>query len=121
MALNFTVRTVPHDQQRYSTVGDWRNEEDGIGEILVSNMGETDYEFLIAIHEQVEAYLCWKRGITDEAVTAFDVAYEGEGEPGDSPEAPYRKEHVFATKLERLLAEELGVNWEDYGEATSAL
>jgi hypothetical protein len=35
-------------------------------------------------------------------------------EPGDSSEAPYHKEHVFATKIERMIADELGVDWDVY-------
>lgn len=118
MQLEF--RTIPHDQQRYETAGDWEILENGAIRISVSDMGSDDYAFLVAMHEAIEVWLCRKRGITDEAVTAFDKAYEDsrpdgdESEPGDHPDAPYRKEHQFATKIERQLAEEMGVDWTEY-------
>ena len=42
-------------------------------------------------------------------------------EPGDSPDAPYHKEHVFATKIERLLAKEFDVDWREYEAAINSL
>ena len=35
--------------------------------------------------------------------------------------APYRKEHFFATNLERLLAAELKVDWFEYDRYVDAL
>jgi hypothetical protein len=90
-------------------------------------MGNDDYAFLVAIHELVEVWLCNKRGITDEAVSAFDIEYEknrpegDESEPGNHPDAPYRKEHFFATNIERMIALELGLDWEKYSKAVMSL
>jgi len=36
------------------------------------------------------------------------------GEPGDDPRAPYYREHQFASGMERLMAAELGVDWQQY-------
>ncbi len=64
--------------------------------------------------------LCKERGITEQSVTDFDIDFEKkrpEGnvdEPGDAVDAPYRKEHFFATNIERLMSEQLGVNWQEY-------
>jgi len=118
--MKIQLRTIPHLSQRYETVGDWEIAPNGDILISVSDMGNEDYSFLVAIHEAIEVWLCRKRGISQEAVDDFDIAYEkkrSEGdvsEPGDHPDAPYRKEHQFATRIERLLAEELGVDWEHY-------
>jgi hypothetical protein len=38
-------------------------------------------------------------------------AMQASGEPGDRPDAPYRREHILATNLERLSAAELDVDW----------
>jgi hypothetical protein len=43
------------------------------------------------------------------------------GEPGDHEHAPYRREHFFATNLERLLSAELGVDWFEYDRDVDAL
>ncbi|HEX5232935.1 MAG TPA: hypothetical protein VFW56_11920 [Bradyrhizobium sp.] len=69
---------------------------------------------LVAIHELIEATLCRARGVTQQAVDAFDAAYEGDGEPGDDPASPYRREHRFAMIVEMMLAHELGLD--GYGE-----
>ena len=61
---------------------------------------------------------------------AFDLAFETEieqgqrdddEEPGDDPRAPYHREHVYATNVERMLAYEMGVNWDEYGERLDEL
>jgi hypothetical protein len=129
--MTLTAITIDHKDQRYPTVGDWQSKEvAGKPEIsvLVSNLGYEDYNFLIAIHELIEAYLCWKRGITDEEVTRFDKRFEElrkdkevDGEPGDDPYAPYKREHFFATNIERQLAHELGVDWGRYEERIGSL
>jgi hypothetical protein len=125
--MHIELRTIPHDEQRYETVGDWENLPDGSLRISVSDMGIEDYAFLVAIHEAVEVWLCNKRGITDEAVSAFDIEYEknrpdgDESEPGDHPDAPYRKEHFFATNIERMIALELGVDWKLYSGRVESL
>lgn len=124
--LDLTIKTIPHSSQRYETVGDYVQKDETWG-FSISDMKNADYEFLVAVHELIEWYLTQKRGIEEEDITAFDTAYESrrpEGdtsEPGDSPDAPYRKEHQFATEIEKRLAEELGVQWEEYDKAVNAL
>lgn len=124
-----SIASIPHGHQRYETCGDWK-ETPGRLEILVSRMGNKDYEFCVALHELVEAYLCQKRGITDSQVTAFDVWFENDRkagahteteEPGDHPLAPYRKEHFTATTIERIMAEQLQIDWKIYEETINAL
>lgn len=96
-------------------------------QIRVSDMGNEDYESLVALHELVEVLLCQKRGITTEEVDAFDKAFEAarpdgnNDEPGDDPKAPYKKEHFFATNIEKLMSAELGVDWTAYEAAINRL
>lgn len=125
--LNIHIRTVPDKEQRYDTVSDYRTNAEGKQTILVSDMPDTRYEILIAIHELVESYLCQLRGVTDAAIDSFDLQYEklrvlGDttSEPGDDPAAPYYREHKFATKLEKLLAEEIGVDWDEYSASCAS-
>ncbi len=95
--------------------------------IKVSQELPPDEALLVALHELVEVTLCKKRCITEAQVDAFDMAYEknrtkgDHSEPGDHPDAPYRKEHFFATNIERLMAAELGVDWETYENHIGAL
>lgn len=116
----------PHQYQRYDTVGDYQ-ESHGVTFFTVSEMGNEDYEALVAVHELVEYLLCKKRGISMQAIDDFDKQYEtdrdlgDESEPGWSPDAPYQKEHVFAEKVERMLAEELGIDWDVYDRTVVGL
>lgn len=125
--LLFAAYSLPHEDQRYETCGDWRLADDGSIEILVSYMGDEKFVHLVAVHELVEVILCHYRGIGDVEVTAFDEAYEAsrkegdESEPGDDPKAPYAAEHSAATGVERLLASMLGVSWSQYDKAINAL
>jgi hypothetical protein len=125
--MRIQLKTIPHSRQRYDTCGDWEFLADGTIDISISDMDNEDYAFLVGIHEAIEVWLCRKRGISQESVDAFDIEYEQhrpEGdfsEPGDDPEAPYRKEHFFATSIERIIAAELGVDWAEYDKTVMDL
>ena len=119
MTLRVDMQTLPHRFQRYNTVGDWMGDEKH-RVIFVSEMSNNDYEFLVGLHELIEQALCLKRNITDAEVTKFDKSFKGE-EPGDSPDAPYFKEHRFATKIEKMVCKELGISWIKYCEFLDSL
>lgn len=113
--MKIEVRSIIHRTQRYDTLGDWWWEpRGGTLHIRVSRLQDERAEAAIAVHEIVEALLCTFRGVTAGAVDAFDFTYEGEGEPGDQPEAPYHAEHVFATSVEKAFVGELGLSWDEY-------
>lgn len=124
----FTIDTIPHKLQRYDTVGNYF-EEGNETFFEVSDMQNPDYEFLVALHEQVEYFLVKKSGIKIEDIDAFDIAFEiqrekglhTDEEPGDDKRAPYYFQHQVATGIERIVAALLGVDWEAYGEAVTAL
>ena len=103
----------------YDTSGFWDWEGNSLA-VAITPQRNLDYAFLLAIHEIVEGYLCRKAGIPDDLVTEFDMAFErrrkrgDESEPGDHPKAPYRNEHKAAERIERLLAKELGVDFNRY-------
>ena len=125
--MRIEIKTIPHEDHRYETVGDWQIMPNGKIKIEVSDMGNDDYALLIGIHELIESWLCRKRKIPEDLVNAFDIAYEAKrpegdvSEPGDDTSAPYWREHQFATKIERQIAKELGVSWEVYDEAVNSL
>jgi len=102
--LKIVIETVDH--QRYPTAGDWQLKPDGL-HIFVSRMSDQRYEFLVGMHEAIEAYLCKQAGIS-------------QVEPGEDPNAPYHKEHKFASRVERMLAGQLGVNWRAYDREVSS-
>lgn len=115
------VRIRPYAEMRYETCGDWIFTPDGHLIVTVAEMADERHGWLLAIHEIAEALLCRHRGISQEAVDAFDLAYAGGGEPGADQRAPYVREHVFATRIEKKLAVELDVDWEAYEQAIGDL
>ena len=119
--MKITIETIPHDQQRYDTCGDWLWLADNHLQIYVSEIGDWGYEAVVGIHEAVEAILCRAAGVPGTLVDAFDKAYDGIDEPGDAVDAPYRRQHCFATAVERMLIAALGVNWAEYDAAVEKL
>lgn len=127
--MKIMIETIPHDQQRYQTVGDWYY-EDEVLHIKVSDLGSEKYAELVALHELVEVVLCKHAGVSQQDVDKFDMEYEKErlegkhspaDEPGDDLAAPYRKQHCFATAVERMLAAELDVPWNDYAAKVESM
>lgn len=128
--LKINIQTIPHDDQRYETCGDWWYDDDDVLQIRVSDLGDWRYEALVAVHELVECVLCKHAGVKQEQVDEFDIQYElmrskgyhePEDEPGDDPKAPYSYQHCVATGVERILATLLGVTWKVYESAIEAL
>ena len=125
--MNIRIQVIPHKDQRYPTVGDWFYDRGGDLVIRVSRLSDWRREMLVAIHELTEVLLCKHDGVSQEAVDAFDIAFEerrpegNEDEPGDEPSAPYVKQHCIATGVERILAAHLGVSWKEYEEELSKL
>jgi hypothetical protein len=128
------IKTIPHSAQRYETVGDYYTAPLGEGgtpvrQFRISEMQNPDYEFLLAMHELIESHLVQKRGIPDAVIDDFDIAFEAERvkgyfqdeEPGDHPQAPYHREHQFASMIDRLVANELGVDYAAFNQAVMAL
>lgn len=150
MSVSINADTIQHRNQRYETCGDWWFTAPLHLEVRSSETGDWRYNFLVQVHEIIEAGLCKQRGIKEEDVTRFDKSFECErekrlgeflfanqtdwhpakqdeyhslevAEPGDSVEAPYHREHVFATFVEKQLADQLGVDWEEYEKVLYSL
>jgi hypothetical protein len=68
--MRIVIETIEHSNQRYPTVGDWQVKPDGL-HITVSKMSDPRYEFLIGMHEAIEAVLCQHTGISLAAVDKF--------------------------------------------------
>jgi hypothetical protein len=129
------VDIVPHSTQRYDTPGDWQfigAGQDWRLRVSVSNLSETKpyvghpwYEVALALHEVIEALLCRAQGVTEEAVDLWDKQSvwktHGFSEPGEDPECPYYKQHMFAEAFERLFISQLGLSWREYSERLTQL
>ncbi len=126
------VHVVPYAQMRYPSAGDWLTDETGI-RIIVADTGSWRCNFLVALHEIVEAWLCRRHGITQEEVDQWDMVtwpkymktsqtrQIDSDEPGDHPNCPYRREHRIASRVERVASWLLLVNWTKYEQRLEAL
>jgi hypothetical protein len=139
VGMQMLFETIPHEKQRYNTVGDWWIDSDGSWQIRVSKLSDWRYEFLVGFHEMLEMVWCVYKGIREEDVTAFDTKFEEcrkqkletanpserealkEMEPGDQPDAPYHFGHKVATMIEKLAAHVLGVDWNAYADEVARL
>jgi hypothetical protein len=113
--MKVMIETISHDQQRYDTVGDWQFDGENLN-IKVSEIPTSEhgyYEFLVGVHELVEAILCKNQGVTEQQVDDWDLNCDEE-DPGNNPECPYYRQHLLATVIENILANELGVDLIDY-------
>jgi len=101
--MRIIVDSIPHEQQRYDTDGDWQF----IGDELVVRVSEDECDsqhfYLTAIHEIIEATLCRAHGITEESIDLFNMAHLNSDDPGSLRDAPYHKEHMFALEVELTL------------------
>jgi len=126
MAYHAEVRTIPHAEQRYDTVGDYFT-KDGVVQFRVSELGDWRFEFLVFLHEAVEKALTKYHGVSEAEIDKFDTAYENarlEGdfsEPGDCVKAPYHDAHVISTGIEAQVAHFLGVDWVEYDKKVREL
>src|SRR5437660_1137933 len=125
--MRIIIETIPHETQRYTTVGDWYYDDDGTLHIKISQLSDWRREMLVTVHELVEVLTCKNDGVSQEVVDKFDKEFESnrhpdnEDEPGDDPSAPYVKQHCLATGIERILAQQWGVNWKQYEEELNNL
>lgn len=133
--MKILIETIPHKKQRYPTCGDWqvsypKGQDLQVAIQVSEEVGDWRAQALVAVHELIEVLQCQKEGITQNAVDVFDNRFEKDrdegkhskdAEPGDDTNAPYYKQHQIATGVERILAAELGVDWNTYADAIERL
>ena len=115
--MKIVIETIPHEKQRYDTVGDYWMDKDGTMQVRISEEDTEKGIFLTMIHELVEAFLTKYQGVNWNDIEEFDkklLITKPDAEPGDDKNAPYYKQHHLATAIEMILAHELGINWENY-------
>jgi hypothetical protein len=120
--MNVQMNVIPHQQQRYDTAGDWRLDvEKDTLVINISFLGDWKMEACLGIHELIEAIRCMADRVDQNLVDQWDLNFKGKGEPGDDPAAPYHRQHVQASIVERTLARQLGVDWQRYEQKLEEL
>jgi hypothetical protein len=116
--MKITIEQIPHDKQRYNTVGDWQYSTNELGgldlSIKVSEMKDFRYFLIVAVHELIESILCKWNGVKESQVDEWDISHPYDIEPGEIKESPYYREHLVASIVENVLGHELDINWPDY-------
>lgn len=101
------IKEVPKSKIRNKGVGDYRDRGSHL-EILVARTKDNNFRKGVAIHELAEVLLVKKRGISLRKIDEFDRRHKDvKGEPGELPNAPYKKEHKVANEIEKILVKEL--------------
>lgn len=125
--MKIVIETIPHDKQRYPTVGDYWIDEDGTMQVRISDLGNPGYEQAVVLHELTELFLVLHCGIAIEDIDKFDIAFEAArmvedtDEPGDHPDAPYQQQHCYATAVERMFIAAMGEKWAHYDKACAGV
>ncbi len=123
--MQINIKTIKPEKQRYPTVGDYWYDEEGVLQIRVTDLGDEFLEKLIVIHELIEEALTKKKGLSEPEIMDFDLAFEKRrdlglvdklSEPGFDNDAPYLKEHTFATSVEMGMCALAGISWTDYSK-----
>lgn len=109
--MDIQLKTV--NSQRYDTYGDYFKKGDK-DIITVIDSGIDIYNKLVAIHELIELVCTEYHGIKEEDITKFDIEHSDEEEPGEHPDSPYRKDHMLAELIERLICNHLDINFKEY-------
>ena len=130
MLKEICIKIIPHESQKYPTVGDYWYDKEGVLQVRVSDMQNDMYHKMIIIHELVEEAITNHLGITEQQITDFDLYYEERrkqgfvpefSEPGFDRNAPYRLAHTFATGVEMGISAMTGVDFLDYDKAVNEL
>lgn len=128
--MEIHIKTIPIENMRYPTVGDYWYDTEGVLEVRIAEMGNELYHKLVMIHELVEEALTKHRGLSEPDIMAFDLYYEKrrdqglvseDSEPGFDLNAPYLREHTLATSVEMMMCALAGESWSDYDRIVMSL
>lgn len=114
--MKIIIEVVKQEEQRYKTLGDWQfsGEDDRDLSIRVSDTGYIWYNYLLIIHELIEAIICQLTGVKQEVVDKWDIDHPDADEPGDLPGCPYKSAHKYAEYIEFSLCTMLEIKWYYY-------
>lgn len=105
------IRTLDVKYQRHGSLSDWHQPYGMPMKILVSNLGDADFEFILAVRKLVEMHLCGKSGIPATVVDSWNDSHRNIIDPGVMPDSPYRSAATKSFEVAALLGELLNVDW----------
>lgn len=114
------IKTIEQSNQRFFECGDWfYDAEDDTLTVFVSRMADWRSEIAVAVHEAVEACMCLADDIPQTEIDFFDHNFykthdDATLEAGNDKDAPYFKQHVAATFVEREVCSQTGLEWKQH-------
>jgi hypothetical protein len=120
------LRVIPISKMRYKTLGDYFQTAPGYWIVTAAQLPNPSHSALILIHELIELISTQHARIPEPKILKFDLQFEKNNpgnnlEPGDSPLAPYHKQHQFSENIEHQLARFLHINWNSYNQSLNSL
>jgi len=117
--MKIKIITKPIKNIRNQQADDYFYDKDGTLVFHIAEMNDVFLERMMLIHGLIEWTLAEEMGVSEPAITAFDVKFMAEHpdddeEAGDDPKAPYNLEHSIATATERIMCAYLGKPWKEY-------
>jgi hypothetical protein len=113
------IKIVPRNQMRpqYQDGFDYWKDERGALQVRIAEFENPDFAFYWALHEVMEAWRCFRDGVSLESIETWDAMHAAHEDPGSIPSAPYRKQHLQSMTIQHLLCEQDGYVYDDYMEA----
>jgi len=112
--VRIEIKSIDPAAIRYPTCGDWVWLPDGSLQIFVPDYANENSAFLVALHEIAEAWMCRDAGISEEAVSKWDIEHPDAPEPAEVEGSPYMEQHSIATQVELRVAAGMGINWKNH-------
>jgi hypothetical protein len=109
------IAFVPLEKMRYESLGDYFY-KDGILHFKIVDTGNPVFNKIILCHELIEQTLTEAKGIKEEQILKYDLEFENlrkagkvgeDDEPGEGKGSPYRREHILAEIVERMMLNHL--------------
>lgn len=120
---DIVIKTIPVEEQRYNTAGDYWETETEI-HFRISKQQDERSEVAILLHEVTEFFLTKQQGISEEEITAYDLDWEERfkrgdvkaDEPGMENDCPYKDEHETSLMIEKIFCWAAGIDWKKHDE-----
>ena len=116
------IKIIPHNEQRYDTAGDYWQTKRGNWEVRISEM-IPERELAVILHELYEMVATKLDEVDWKDIDYFDKEGEGKdmADPGASRKAPYHKQHMDATKIEKQVIKNFKMDWQTYDNSFEQL
>jgi len=111
--MKIAVNIKKKEEMPYNTYDDYYIKDDTLVFDIVGSQNDV-YTRIMLVHALVEQILSEAKGISSEAITAFDLSHNDCREPGEHPDSPYKMAHLIAKGIEMLLCANLGIDWREY-------